>query len=440
VGIRLLAAGALLTAGLARAESVRVAFTPIAGPAAERAEAALNVAFRQFPEVELFRWDPPTERSAKATCAEAKCAILIRGDTQREGGMLHVAAFQGATGELLDSFVVRVDRRGNKIQKALANRLPTWLAAVKTSPSADTPAIAEAPAAEVPAPAPAPATAAVETPLPPAPPPAADVPRPYRTAVAPAEPPATVDDSGSDSRPSSPQRRTLLEVAAGMGTVSRWLSYNQDLFNALSTYTLAAGPLAAGTVEVYPLARLTGPLGDLGLVGNIEHSVGVSSSTGTGASLATTDALYAGGLRFRFGLGDSELGLTGQYGVANFDVAQVGANAPLVPNYDYTFVEGAADARVTFSSTVALLARAGYLQVLTNSLQTSNYFPRASAAGVEGQLGPAIAINDIFELRLLADYRRFFFSMNPKPGDANVAGGAVDQYFCATLEGVARFR
>jgi hypothetical protein len=80
------------------------------------------------------------------------------------------------------------------------------------------------------------------------------------------------------------------------------------------------------------------------------------------------------------------------------------------------------------------------MQVLSNSLAQTGYFPHATAGGVDAQIGPAVALSDFFELRLNGEYRRYFFSMNPRPGEAHIAGGALDEYLCITLQGAARFR
>jgi hypothetical protein len=44
-----------------------------------------------------------------------------------------------------------------------------------------------------------------------------------------------------------------------------------------------------------------------------------------------------------------------------------------------------------------------------------------------------------FEARLWLDYARWFYDMNPEPGDAYVAGGALDEML-TVLVGVAYAR
>jgi len=37
------------------------------------------------------------------------------------------------------------------------------------------------------------------------------------------------------------------------------------------------------------------------------------------------------------------------------------------------------------------------------------------------------------------DYRRYFYAMNPKPGDPLIAGGALDEYVTLTAALAVRF-
>jgi hypothetical protein len=46
-------------------------------------------------------------------------------------------------------------------------------------------------------------------------------------------------------------------------------------------------------------------------------------------------------------------------------------------------------------------------------------------------MGAAFEIASGFEARLEGSYRRFFYAMNPRPGDPFVAGGALDEFWGA---------
>jgi hypothetical protein len=54
-------------------------------------------------------------------------------------------------------------------------------------------------------------------------------------------------------------------------------------------------------------------------------------------------------------------------------------------------------------------------------------FPHESVGGVEGRLGLAYPITRSFEVSIAGAYTRIFYAYNPTPGDANVAGGALDE-------------
>ena len=62
--------------------------------------------------------------------------------------------------------------------------------------------------------------------------------------------------------------------------------------------------------------------------------------------------------------------------------------------------------------------------------------PGATVGGVDATLGIALPFARAFEGRLSATYTRYFYTFHPIPGDAFVAGGALDEFFGITLGGV----
>jgi hypothetical protein len=71
--------------------------------------------------------------------------------------------------------------------------------------------------------------------------------------------------------------------------------------------------------------------------------------------------------------------------------------------------------------------------VLTGGEITSaEYFQRATVMAVDFSLGAAVAIAKGLEVRVSADRRRYFFAMNPMPGDPLIVGGAVDDNYGIT--------
>ena len=62
-------------------------------------------------------------------------------------------------------------------------------------------------------------------------------------------------------------------------------------------------------------------------------------------------------------------------------------------------------------------------------------FRGATVGGVDATLGLALPFARAFEGRLGATYTRYFYTFHPTPGDAFVAGGALDEFFGITLGG-----
>lgn len=225
----------------------------------------------------------------------------------------------------------------------------------------------------------------------------------------------------------------VVDFSLGGGSLSHWLDYNQDLFNSLGNYTLIAGPLVAGGLAFYPGALWTrGVFAHIGLLGEFNHTTGVASSY-QNQSYPTLDDRWTAGLRIRIPIATSEMGVSGRYGEQDFRLGVLpGSQAPPVPDYTYTFVQGGLDARVQLGP-VAILADGAYMDVLTDGISASGFFPHAQVGAVATGLHLGIRLWEGLELRLGADYQRYFFTFNPSPGDAHVAGGAVDQYLAATL-------
>ena len=169
----------------------------------------------------------------------------------------------------------------------------------------------------------------------------------------------------------------------------------------------------------------------IGLVGEWQRTIGFGTSVG-GQNVSASSDLLAGGLRLRIPLGPSELGVSGEYGRQFFRFGALPGTTPSVFNYDYDFLVAALDARIVLGQ-FALLLGGCYIGVLENGLANSGIFPHADVAGIDAHVGGALSLNDFLELRLIGNYQRYFFSMNSRPGDQYVAGGATDQYLSIIL-------
>jgi len=254
-------------------------------------------------------------------------------------------------------------------------------------------------------------------------------------------PAAPVAEATAAPKPSplatAPAARTspVFELAVGGGTLTRNLTYSQDLFGSLGGYTLGAGATVSGSLGLYPGAAWTsGFLANLGVVATASHTLGAGSQGSSGENYPTLGDSWLAALRVRVPFDGFELGARVGYGQQELRFGVVpGSAAPPVPNYSYGFIPGLLDVRVDLGRTVALAGNGGYLFVTSDGIAQSGYFPRATVGGIQAGLTLIIAIYRPVELRLGADYQRFFLAMNSKPGDANVAGGAVDQYLESTL-------
>jgi hypothetical protein len=216
----------------------------------------------------------------------------------------------------------------------------------------------------------------------------------------------------------------LLQVSVGLEGGVRRFAYNDGLSPGLRPYHLDGAPLVAAAAEVYPLAGRS-PV-DVGAVVRYARAFALASATSDAGNLSTLWQRYSvgGRARLRTGAGDSPVvGLGAAYGAEQFAIDST-TNAPL-PSVDYRFVRATGDVRVPFGH-AAVFAGLGYLFVLSAG-DVAARFPRATVGGIEGEIGGALSVASGLEARITAGYRRFFYAMNPAPGDGFVAGGALDE-------------
>jgi hypothetical protein len=231
-----------------------------------------------------------------------------------------------------------------------------------------------------------------------------------------------------EGRPVHRVGREWFDVDAGIEGGMRHFTYNEGLTTNLRSYTLNAAPMATLNGVMYPLAdsRLV-PFSDLGLVLGYARAFAVTSES-AGSEIATDwQRFQAGGrVRIRTSKGPRAIivGLAGGYSGETFTFSNASSSYPSV---DYRFVNADADVRVPIGR-FAVTADAGYLFVVSGG-DVEARFPHASIGGIEADLGGAVRIIPGLEARLNVGYRRFFYSMNPVPGDSYVAGGAVDEFW-----------
>jgi hypothetical protein len=246
-----------------------------------------------------------------------------------------------------------------------------------------------------------------------------------RPAPAPVDQADTTPRSGEADHPT--RRNALLVVQGSVEGASRHVSYVDRITANLRSYDLFAAPMVSISAEGYPLVRRQLPwmIAGLGVTGDYARAFALASADVNGTRVATRWQAFDLGLRERIGIDSAmDLGVNVGYGAIYFQFDQPSFSATL-PDVSYRFLRAAVDFRVTRGD-LAVFAIGGYLGVLSAG-KIESLFPRESVGGIEARVGAAYAVAKGFELSLGLGYTRFFYSMHPQPGDANVAGGALDE-------------
>jgi hypothetical protein len=223
-----------------------------------------------------------------------------------------------------------------------------------------------------------------------------------------------------------------LDVEVGAHVYGRFFNYNQSFAGNQDGYLLPLVPSPALSVDYYVLPWL-------GISAGGEVAVGLASQHPEGgAAYQTTASGYFIGGKVRY-LPSSTTELMGGVAYATNSFKLVAApddpNPPHVPAVDYRQVRLGTTARFVLGKQLSAVGGASYLHLLGIGELRDGYFPNATGHGGEGHAGLAFPLSSVkgLEVRVTADLRRYVFSMHSLPGDAHVAGGAVDQYIGANL-------
>jgi hypothetical protein len=271
------------------------------------------------------------------------------------------------------------------------------------------------------------ALATVKPPPLPPPPPAIVVPV-TEISSPPTPPPAAQPEPRVEGDPAS----SLGSVIALFDLGTRTFSYHDGLSGNLRPYTGAAAPAVALGAEVYFFGATHNPfLQNLGLKGDIRAAIGVESKNQTGTvQTAWTDFDIL--LRYRFPLGKKSrppvLGFNFGYSREEFAFALASTSFPAAA---YPSLRIGGDVRVPFGKS-AITGSGAYLDVLS-PLYIGQNFRSPKAAGVDASLAYSYQVAPFVEAVALGGFTRYFYSFAPIPGDAWVAGGAVDQMFHGQL-------
>lgn len=247
----------------------------------------------------------------------------------------------------------------------------------------------------------------------------------------------SVRAAASDETPSAPPRGrgwTGFDVGLGVHLYSRNFTYNNvdsngDAFPAIGDqqeYKLPAAPAIALSGDYFFLPYLGATIG-----GEWTPPVLVSKDP-AGKTYTTGSYMVGVGAKGKFDVGPVELLPVLTYNIHQFSVNPKNpeaGSAPRVAPVQYSILRPGVGARMSLGS-LALLAGAGYLQVLNPGGIKSDYFPNATVKGIDGYVGGAFALPFMrgTEIRVTLDFRRYAFAMNSAMDDNRITGGAVDQY------------
>jgi hypothetical protein len=223
----------------------------------------------------------------------------------------------------------------------------------------------------------------------------------------------------------------VLEAALQGG--SRHFAYVDRLTPTLRPYDLFVAPLAALRGEIYPLAAAPIPvLNGLGATASYARAFGLSSADSGGTRVSTSWQTFAFALRERVAVGRAFiLGIDAGYGDTSFAFNDPIQPTAQLPSVHYKVLRGGLDGRYARGD-LSVRAGAGYLDVLSTG-DFAALFPRASLGGIDASLGVADQIAPAVELSVDLVYTRFFYDLSPQPGDAYVAGGALDEMATVSL-------
>jgi hypothetical protein len=248
---------------------------------------------------------------------------------------------------------------------------------------------------------------------------------------APADAAAGSDVSASAPEPGERARAPWVSIAVGPELYGRHFSYRDDLFQELQEYDVTATPAVTATATIYPMARGSrGALAGLGLAGAFTHVPSFDSEDGAGGQYTSEARSYALGARYRHAILGVEVAGALDYGSQSFSIASSGdMPAPDFPGVNYRYLRAGLGVSAPLWSRYSIAAAAGYRQVLSSGqIESDDFFPRSSARAFDADLELSAALAWGFDVRVGAALERYGHDLQPEPGDARVAGGALDQY------------
>jgi hypothetical protein len=225
------------------------------------------------------------------------------------------------------------------------------------------------------------------------------------------------------------EKPKALHIGIGAHIIDRRFFYEDDLFGALSRYRQPLAPHLGAELEFYPGAFVSsGPLSWVGLTASIDFLAFVTAVAADGTRYPTSSLRLRLNLAGRIPIADRlELGITFGYALTTYGITGDAATRPNVPDVAYSALRPAASVGLKIVGPLWIKVGGGYHILLnTGQLGSAEYFPRVTGGGFDASAGVMVRLFRFVEIRAAYEYQRYWFSMNPEPGDPYVAGGALD--------------
>jgi hypothetical protein len=363
--------------------------------------------------------EEPTSGDVSKVClAQGAVAIITARAT---GDLYNFMVLNCADGSPLSTFRIKW---GKKPPKALAKGdVTVLLQAINEGKPAKPGAKAPPPVEEKPPPAEE------------KPPPVAETPKRVEPTQPPPPPQAPAEEVVREQPREEPTgaRPQALRLGVGVKAFTRIFGYTDDIFNKLSTYKLPLGPALALDADVYPVAFLMrGAAANVGALVYFDYAVGIQSKAADGTRFGTSAMTLKIAATYRLALGAVQVNPFIGYSLETYGISATAGGTtpkPNIPNVGYSGLRGGLQARVHLIGPVSVqLSFAGQYLMSEGEIGSAAFFPHAKAGGLDAQLAVPIAIIDRVEVKVQGDYTRFWYSMNPVPGDMYIAGGALDVY------------
>ena len=369
----------------------------------------------------------PTGGDVKDACRTAGGAIAVV--TARQGGDLYtVMVLNGADGSPLATFRLRGGKKPLKaLPKPNAKALMEGLSEAK------------APGREAPKPPPEETkpppeeTKPEDKPVAEKKPEERSRPKPSEPPPPPAEEIRSQPEEEVATTPSKKEKPQALRLGVGFKMFDRRFGYRDDLFDALSTYYLPIGPAVGGDLELFPAAFVTSSFAaNVGVQASFDYAVGIASRAEDGTRYGTQALNVRASLTARIPVSVLTIQPFVGFSRQTYSISSSTGVKPNIPSVGYNALRPGLLLKLKIFGPVSLQLGAAY-QALLQTGEIGAYFPRARAGGLDAGGALTVGLMERLEVRLAGEYQRYWFSMNPEPGDTYVAGGALDIFVSGTL-------